>query len=281
MRAVSSPTIAASASPQQQCQRRPAPEPQLTRRQLHSALGALLLAAQPAAAAAQAVGGPRAEVQRIEQAYDSYAATYDDLDGGAAADSLGFPALRAALLRQARGDVLETAVGTGLNLPLYDAAALTSLTAIDLSRGMLGQAQARAQALRLADRIRLQLVQADVAALGAALGGCQFDTVVDTFSLCVFPDPVAALRSMAACLRPGGTLLLLEHSRSSFAPLGWYQVRRAGVCSMGLAQHRSCPRHPCVLLPPDAVPPNPCPPFEHAGRYSASSGGDRQGVSLE
>ena len=47
--------------------------------------------------------------------------------------------------------------------------------------------------------------------------------MVDTFSLCVFPDPGAALRSMAACLRPGGTLLLLEHSRSTLAPLGWYQ----------------------------------------------------------
>ena len=29
---------------------------------------------------------------------------------------------------------------------------------------------------------------------------------------------------MAAALRPGGTLLLLEHSRSDLAPLGWYQV---------------------------------------------------------
>ena len=48
--------------------------------------------------------------------------------------------------------------------------------------------------------------------------------MVDTFSLCVFPDPLAALRSMAACLRPGGTLLLLEHSRSSFGPLAAYQV---------------------------------------------------------
>lgn len=155
---------------------------QTTRRQqLQGAIGAALLPlvgpATAAAAAEDASGsGQRAETARLEAAYDGYAATYDDLDGGAAAEQLGFPALRAALLAQARGDVLETAVGTGLNLPFYQAAALTSLTAVDLSRGMLSQAARRAAQLGLADRLRLQLVQADVELLQAALGGRQFDT---------------------------------------------------------------------------------------------------------
>lgn len=88
-------------------------------------------------------------------------ATYDELDGGAAAESLGFPALRQQLLAQARGDVLETAVGTGLNLPLYnlESGALTSLTAIDLSGGMLAQARRRAEQLGLGERTQLELVQ--------------------------------------------------------------------------------------------------------------------------
>lgn len=118
--------------------------------------------------------------------------------------------------------MLETAIGTGLNLPFYDTAALASLTAIDLSSGMLARARQRAEQLGMADSV--QLVQADVEHLQEALGGRAFDTVVDTFSLCVFPDPGAAIREMAACLRPGGVLLLLEHSRSEFGPLGWYQV---------------------------------------------------------
>ena len=33
----------------------------------------------------------------------------------------------------------EIAVGTGLNLPLYDADRVTSLTALDISGGMLAQ----------------------------------------------------------------------------------------------------------------------------------------------
>lgn len=156
-----------------------------TRRQHLCGLGALLLpaaapatAAAAAAAAADSSSSRRAETARIEAAYDGYAATYDELDGGAAAEQLGFPALRAALLAQAHGDVLETAVGTGLNLPLYDPAALTSLTAVDLSSGMLAQAARRAAGLGLDSALdgRLSLLQADVEQLGASLGDRQFDT---------------------------------------------------------------------------------------------------------
>lgn len=43
-------------------------------------------------------------------------ASYDELDDGALADALGFKDLRAQLLSQAKGQVLEVAVGTGLNL---------------------------------------------------------------------------------------------------------------------------------------------------------------------
>lgn len=172
-----------------------------------------------------------ARVTDIEQSYNQYADTYDNLDGGAVADALGFPEQRQNLLREATGDVLECGVGTGLNLQFYNTTNLRSFTAIDLSPGMLAQAQRKATSLQFPPQA-LHFSQADVAQL--PFDDSSFDCVVDTFSLCVFPDPAAALQSMARVVRPGGKVLLLEHSRSTSPVLGWYQDVTAGpVAALG------------------------------------------------
>jgi len=105
---------------------------------------------------------------------------------------------------QARGEVLEIAIGTGRNLPYYSADA--RLTGVDLSPGMLAIARRRAdgtkvdvRALRVADAQHLPFDDAS------------FDVLVATLAFCSIPDDTAAMTEAARVLRPGGTLILLEH----------------------------------------------------------------------
>uniref|UniRef100_A0A061R1H8 Methyltransferase type 11 n=1 Tax=Tetraselmis sp. GSL018 TaxID=582737 RepID=A0A061R1H8_9CHLO len=164
-------------------------------------------------------------VKDIQAAYDRYASEYDELDDGMAADFLRLPELRRSLLRRASGNVLEVGVGTGINLPLYDKRKVSSVTGVDLSVGMLHEAEQRVRRIGSDGLVTLQ--QADVESLPFA--DSSFDAVVDTFSLCVYPDPLQALREMARVLRPGGSVLLLAHTRSTFTPLAVYQDATAQV----------------------------------------------------
>ena len=180
-----------------------------------------VLEAAVAAAATRALGAgdARAKTADVKTAYDAYAPTYDALDGGGAARALGLDALRADALARCEGDVLELAVGTGLNLRAYDANRVKTYTAIDLSPGMLARAKARAETLALGEKARFE--EADATALPFDDGS--FDVVVDTFSLCVIEDPSAALREVRRVLRSKGRAVLLEHSKSAVGALGAYQ----------------------------------------------------------
>ncbi|RSN21512.1 SAM-dependent methyltransferase [Amycolatopsis sp. WAC 01416] len=114
---------------------------------------------------------------------------------------------RAWACGQATGDVLEVAVGTGLNLPLYPEG--VTLTGIDLSDGMLAIARGRVE--RLGHPVTLRRADAHDLPFDAD----SFDTVVCTLGLCAIPDDGKALREMARVLRPGGRLILLDHIASS------------------------------------------------------------------
>jgi len=108
---------------------------------------------------------------------------------------------------QASGDVLEVAVGTGLNFDAYPSD--VRLTGIDLSDEMLEIARNRARDLGR----EVVLQQGDAHAL--PFDDATFDTVVCTFGLCAIPDIDLALDEMSRVLLPGGRLILVDHVASS------------------------------------------------------------------
>lgn len=108
---------------------------------------------------------------------------------------------------QASGEVLEVAVGTGLNLPFYPDT--STITGLDLSEPMLDIARTRAADLNRT--VTLRQGNAHVLPFPDAT----FDTVVCTFGLCAIPDPDTAVDEMVRVLRPGGRLILVDHIESS------------------------------------------------------------------
>lgn len=144
------------------------------------------------------------DTARVRAVYQRQAPYYDRII--AVADRLFFSGGRAWVCRQARGRVLEVAIGTGRNLPHYPAD--VELIGIDLSPAMLARARERAE--RLGREVRLQ--EGDAQRL--PFPDATFDTVVATLTLCSIPDDVTAVAEMARVLRTGGRLVLLDHVAS-------------------------------------------------------------------
>jgi ubiquinone/menaquinone biosynthesis C-methylase UbiE len=145
------------------------------------------------------------KAERWTRYWDRKSATYDTEMG--VWDRRLFGDSREWACGQAAGEVLEVAVGTGLNLPCYPAD--VSLTGLDLSAGMLDIARERARGL--GREVTLRQGSAD----GMPFADASFDTVVCTFGLCAIPDHVAAVGEMIRVLRPGGRLILVDHVAGS------------------------------------------------------------------
>ncbi|MEV6734799.1 MULTISPECIES: class I SAM-dependent methyltransferase [unclassified Streptomyces] len=143
--------------------------------------------------------------ERLRRYWDKHARSYDRQMRFF--DRHLFGESRSWVCSQATGDVLEVAIGTGLNLPLYPPG--VRLTGIEWSPQMLALARRRAEELgRTAD-----LREGDAQAL--PFPDASFDTVVSTLALCAIPDDRRAIAEMSRVLKPGGRLLLLDHVASS------------------------------------------------------------------
>jgi ubiquinone/menaquinone biosynthesis C-methylase UbiE len=118
-----------------------------------------------------------------------------------------FGKLRERLVGRARGRVLELGIGSGLNLPFY-ARDLEILLGLDPSRELLRMAR------RHATWVHFPVELSEGCAEDIPLEDHAVDHVVMTWTLCSVADPIRALHEVRRVLRPGGSLLFIEHGRA-------------------------------------------------------------------
>jgi len=126
---------------------------------------------------------------------------------------------REKVVPHARGRVLEVGIGSGLNLPYYDAAKVTKIWGLDPAPEMIRMAR------QVAASLPLEVEFIGLPGDEIPLENNSVDTVVVTYTLCTIADTAAALRQMGRVLRPGGELIFCEHGAAPDASVRRWQDR--------------------------------------------------------
>jgi len=130
--------------------------------------------------------------------------------------------LRAALIPQARGDVLEIGIGSGLNLPFYSSE-VRHVFGVDPSLELQKMARKR-----MAGPIQVEFL-AQSAEEPLPLADSSIDTVVMAWTLCSIHNPPKALQQMRRVLKPEGRLIFVEHGRAPDRKVAAWQDRLTPV----------------------------------------------------
>jgi ubiquinone/menaquinone biosynthesis C-methylase UbiE len=152
-----------------------------------------------------------------------FAAVYDRITASAERGPVG--RARRELLSTLHGDVIEIGAGTGANFPHYPPG--LRVTALEPDPHMLKRARTRLDALGRTD-IDLRSAPAEILPVPDA----SFDCAVSTLVLCTVTDPAASLAEIRRVLRPGGTLVFIEHVRGT-GFLGRFQDMIRPIWSWG------------------------------------------------
>ncbi|MDE8349882.1 MAG: class I SAM-dependent methyltransferase [Acidocella sp.] len=164
------------------------------------------------------------DADAVRTAYRRWAGLYD-----AGFGLVSGHARRAAVLavNAAPGvKVLEVGVGTGLALPLY--APQKRVTGIDLSADMLRQARGRVADSNLGNIEALLEMDAQATSFEAG----QFDIAVAMFVASVVPNPQALVAELKRVVRPGGTILFVNHFAAERGPVWWVERAMAPASSL-------------------------------------------------
>jgi phosphatidylethanolamine/phosphatidyl-N-methylethanolamine N-methyltransferase len=189
----------------------------------------------------------------VRAAYRRWAGVYDTVFGGISA-----PARRRAVAAANAlpvGRVLEVGVGTGLALPLYRPD--LAVTGIDLSTEMLAEARKKVADQGLSNVESLLEMDAQ----DLAFPDAHFDAAVGMFVASVVPDARAMLAELGRVVRPGGTILFVNHFRAAGGPR-WAIERTMAPFSRRLGWHPDFAMETLLAGSRMQVLGNdPCPPF--------------------
>lgn len=164
----------------------------------------------------------------VRLAYRRWARVYDATFGSVSA--LARRHAIAVVNRLPGANVLEVGVGTGLALPHYNPD--KRVIGVDLSAEMLAHARARVAAGGLSNIDAL--LELDAEATGFERG--RFDIAVAMFVASVVPHPRLLLAEMRRVVRPGGTILFINHFAAERGPRWWVE-RALAPASRALGWH--------------------------------------------
>jgi ubiquinone/menaquinone biosynthesis C-methylase UbiE len=128
-----------------------------------------------------------------------------------------FDPLRREIIGQAYGVVLEVGAGGGQNFPFYDPTRVERVEAVEPDEAMLIEARRHLEAAP----VPITPTYAPVESL--PFPDAHFESAVATLVFCCVGDPEGGLREIWRVLKPGGTLLLLEHVRAHGRITTWVQ----------------------------------------------------------
>lgn len=163
------------------------------------------------------------DIHAVRRSYARWAPVYDLTFGRVT----GQGRRRAVTVLNALGGrVLEVGVGTGLSLPHYRPE--VAVTGIDASAEMLQKARDKVTELQLGHVEALR--EMDARALAFADGS--FDHVAAMHIMSVVPEPERVMAEMARVLRPGGTVLIVNHFARDPADRGLLAAMERGLAPL-------------------------------------------------
>jgi ubiquinone/menaquinone biosynthesis C-methylase UbiE len=130
--------------------------------------------------------------------------------------------VRAAVIPQARGEVLEIGIGSGLN-PRFYSPEVKHIFGVDPSLELQKMA-----AKRVAGPIKVDFL-AQSAEEPLPLDAASIDTVVMAWTLCSIPNADRALHQMRRVLKTDGRLIFVEHGRAPDGKVAAWQDRLTPV----------------------------------------------------